>query len=220
MKTARRCSDLAADSRLGPLRQVSSREQAKALLDAIEKLPADQREAFLFAGGRRHERGRHRCGDGAFRSETARAGRCARNKLKELLADFAEVRVRASHAIRPTSPAARAATRCWTPISAGKPLDDAQPSLHRCAAPFFAHARVVAQAAGTNAIGSTRCDAEAIVTRPAANDRAWFWRAAAGLVLGIASSGYTERPCPSTATHRLPRTDSSADLATTAERQR
>ena len=40
-------SDLAADSRLGPLRQVTSREQAKALLAAIEQLPPDQREAFL-----------------------------------------------------------------------------------------------------------------------------------------------------------------------------
>ena len=64
-------------------------------------------------------------------------------------------------------------------------LDDAQPSPQVRRA-VLAHARVVAQAAGTNAIGSTRAMPEAIVTRPAANDRAWYWRAAAGLVLGIA----------------------------------
>jgi RNA polymerase sigma factor (sigma-70 family) len=38
---------LAADSGFGPLRQLQSREQAAALIEAIERLPARQREAFL-----------------------------------------------------------------------------------------------------------------------------------------------------------------------------
>ena len=84
-------SDLAADSRLGPMRQVSSREQAKALLDAIEQLPEDQREAFLLQAE----------GDMSVEEIAAAIGvtfetaksrlRYARNKLKTLLADFAEV---------------------------------------------------------------------------------------------------------------------------------
>ena len=84
-------SDLAADSRFGPVRQVSSREQAKALLDAIEQLPEDQREAFLLQAE----------GDMSVEEiataigvtfETAKSRlRYARNKLKTLLADFAEV---------------------------------------------------------------------------------------------------------------------------------
>ncbi|MBT9466977.1 RNA polymerase sigma factor [Hydrogenophaga sp.] len=38
---------LAADSGFGPVRQVQSREQAQALLDALAALPLPQREAFL-----------------------------------------------------------------------------------------------------------------------------------------------------------------------------
>ena len=38
---------LAAESGFGPERQLDSREQAQALLDALAKLPAVQREAFL-----------------------------------------------------------------------------------------------------------------------------------------------------------------------------
>jgi RNA polymerase sigma factor (sigma-70 family) len=38
---------LAADSGFGPVRQLQSREQAAALIEAIERLPAQQREAFL-----------------------------------------------------------------------------------------------------------------------------------------------------------------------------
>jgi RNA polymerase sigma factor (sigma-70 family) len=38
---------LAADSRLGPLRQLQSNEEAFALLRAVEQLPTAQREAFL-----------------------------------------------------------------------------------------------------------------------------------------------------------------------------
>ena len=84
-------SDLAAESRLGPMRQLSSREQAKALLDAIEQLPEDQREAFLLQAE----------GDMSVEEIAAAIGvtfetaksrlRYARNKLKTLLADFAEV---------------------------------------------------------------------------------------------------------------------------------
>jgi RNA polymerase sigma factor (sigma-70 family) len=40
-------SELAADSRLGPLRQLESRDTARQLIEAVEALPEDQREAFL-----------------------------------------------------------------------------------------------------------------------------------------------------------------------------
>ena len=38
---------LAADSGFGPLRRLQSREQASALIAAVEQLPAEQRQAFL-----------------------------------------------------------------------------------------------------------------------------------------------------------------------------
>ena len=38
---------LAADSGFGPVRQLQSREQATALIAAVEQLPLEQREAFL-----------------------------------------------------------------------------------------------------------------------------------------------------------------------------
>lgn len=38
---------LAADSGFGPVRQLQSREQAAALIAAVEQLPLEQREAFL-----------------------------------------------------------------------------------------------------------------------------------------------------------------------------
>lgn len=38
---------LAADSGFGPVRQLESREQAAALIAAVEQLPPEQREAFL-----------------------------------------------------------------------------------------------------------------------------------------------------------------------------
>ena len=84
-------ADLAADSRLGPMRQVSSREQATALLAAIEQLPDDQREAFLMQA-----EGDMSVEDIAVATgvsyETAKSRlRYARTKLKTLLADFAEV---------------------------------------------------------------------------------------------------------------------------------
>jgi RNA polymerase sigma factor (sigma-70 family) len=45
---ARRLADtLVADSGFGPVRQLQSREQAAALIAAVEQLPLEQREAFL-----------------------------------------------------------------------------------------------------------------------------------------------------------------------------
>jgi RNA polymerase sigma factor (sigma-70 family) len=40
-------AELAADSRLGPLRQLESKDTARQLLEAVEMLPPDQRETFL-----------------------------------------------------------------------------------------------------------------------------------------------------------------------------
>jgi RNA polymerase sigma-70 factor (ECF subfamily) len=84
-------SDLAAESRLGPLRQVSSNEQAMALLEAIEQLPEDQREAFLMQaeGDMSVEQIAEATGV-SFETTKSRL-RYARSKLKVLLADFAEV---------------------------------------------------------------------------------------------------------------------------------
>jgi len=84
-------SDLAAESRLGPLRQVSSREQATALLNAIEQLPDDQREVFLMQAEGDMSVGEIAAATGVS-FETAKSRlRYARSKLKVLLADFAEV---------------------------------------------------------------------------------------------------------------------------------
>jgi RNA polymerase sigma factor (sigma-70 family) len=85
-------SELAAESRLGPLRQLQSGEEVRALLRAVEALPTDQREAFLLQAD----------GDMSVEEIAAATGvsfetaksrlRYARTKLKELLNDFAEVR--------------------------------------------------------------------------------------------------------------------------------
>lgn len=64
-------------------------------------------------------------------------------------------------------------------------LDDAHPSPQVRHA-VLAHARVVAQSAAPQRADTERALPEALVARPAANDRAWFWRAVAGLVLGVA----------------------------------
>lgn len=80
---------VAADSGFGPLRQVESREQAAALLDAVAALPADQREAFLLQaeGGMSVEEIAAATG-AAF--ETARSRlRYARSKLREHLREYA-----------------------------------------------------------------------------------------------------------------------------------
>jgi RNA polymerase sigma factor (sigma-70 family) len=83
-------AQLIADSGFGPLRQVESREQARALIAAVEALPTDQREAFLLQAE----------GDLSVEEiavamqvsfETAKSRlRYARSKLKTLLAQFAE----------------------------------------------------------------------------------------------------------------------------------
>lgn len=84
-------SDLAADSRLGPLRQVSSREEVSALLQAVEALPSDQREAFLLQAEADMSVEDIAAATGVS-FETAKSRlRYARTKLKSLLADFAEV---------------------------------------------------------------------------------------------------------------------------------
>ncbi len=85
-------SELTAESRLGPLRQLQSGEEVQALLRAVEALPTDQREAFLLQAD----------GDMSVEEIAAATGvsfetaksrlRYARTKLKELLNDFAEVR--------------------------------------------------------------------------------------------------------------------------------
>jgi RNA polymerase sigma factor (sigma-70 family) len=79
---------LIADSILGPVRQVQSRQLAQALIDAVEQLPADQKEAFLLQAE----------GDLAVEDialvtgvsfETAKSRlRYARNKLKSLLHNY------------------------------------------------------------------------------------------------------------------------------------
>jgi RNA polymerase sigma factor (sigma-70 family) len=86
-------AQLIADSGFGPVRQIESREQARALLAAVEALPADQREAFLLQA----EAGMSvediaQATNCSFETAKSRL-RYARNKLKTLLAEFAELRV-------------------------------------------------------------------------------------------------------------------------------
>ena len=80
---------LAADSGWGPLRQLQSREQGAALLEAIAQLPADQREAFLLQAeaGMSVEEIAQATGVGF---ETAKSRlRYARHSLRQLLKEFA-----------------------------------------------------------------------------------------------------------------------------------
>ena len=85
-------SELAAESRLGPLRAVSSREEARALIEAIEQLPPDQREAFLLQAEGDMSAEEIAAATGVS-FETAKSRlRYARNKLKALLADHAQAR--------------------------------------------------------------------------------------------------------------------------------
>ncbi len=80
---------LAADSGFGPLRQLQSREQAAALIAAIEQLPPVQREAFLLQaeGGMQVEEIASTTG---VSFETAKSRlRYARNTLRQLLQEFA-----------------------------------------------------------------------------------------------------------------------------------
>lgn len=80
---------LAANSGFGPLRRLESKEQAQALLDAIEALPFAQREAFMLQA----EAGMD-VNDIAKTTgvsfETAKSRlRYARTRLKELLQEYA-----------------------------------------------------------------------------------------------------------------------------------
>lgn len=80
---------LAADSGFGPLRQLQSREQAAALITAIERLPAQQREAFLLQAeaGMRVEEIAEATG---VSFETAKSRlRYARSSLRQWLQEFA-----------------------------------------------------------------------------------------------------------------------------------
>ena len=80
---------LAANSGFGPLRRLESKEQAQALLDAIEELPFAQREAFMLqaeAGMDVQEIAKTT----GVSFETAKSRlRYARSRLKELLQEYA-----------------------------------------------------------------------------------------------------------------------------------
>lgn len=79
----------AADSGLGPLRQLQGREQAAALLQAIAQLPIDQRDAFLLqaeAGMSVQEIAA--ATNVAFETAKSRL-RYARQTLRRLLQEFA-----------------------------------------------------------------------------------------------------------------------------------
>jgi RNA polymerase sigma factor (sigma-70 family) len=86
-------AQLIADSGFGPVRQIESREQARALIAAVECLPADQREAFLLqAEGGMGVEEIAACIGVTFETAKSRL-RYARSKLKTLLAEFAEASV-------------------------------------------------------------------------------------------------------------------------------
>lgn len=80
---------LAADSGFGPMRQLESREQAAALIAAVEQLAPEQREAFLLqaeAGMNVQEIARTT----GVSFETAKSRlRYARSKLRQQLLEFA-----------------------------------------------------------------------------------------------------------------------------------
>ena len=80
---------LAADSGFGPLRQLQSREQAAALIEAVEQLPTDQREAFLLqAEGGMAVQEIARTTGSSFETAKSRL-RYARNFLRQRLQEFA-----------------------------------------------------------------------------------------------------------------------------------
>ena len=80
---------LAANSGFGPLRRLESKEQAQALLDAIEQLPFAQREAFMLQA----EAGmdvQDIAATTGVSFETAKSRlRYARSRLRELLQEYA-----------------------------------------------------------------------------------------------------------------------------------
>ncbi len=86
-------AQLIADSGFGPVRQIESREQARALTAAVESLPSEQREAFLLqAEGEMSVDEIAMCIGVNFETAKSRL-RYARGKLKTLLAEFSEANV-------------------------------------------------------------------------------------------------------------------------------
>jgi RNA polymerase sigma factor (sigma-70 family) len=86
-------AQLIADSGFGPLRQIESREQARALIAAVEALPAEQRDVFLMqAEGSMSVEDIAQAAGCSFETAKSRL-RYARNKLKTLLAEFTEANV-------------------------------------------------------------------------------------------------------------------------------
>lgn len=80
---------LAADSGFGPLRQLQSREQASALMEAVEQLPAEQRQAFLLqAEGDLSVQEIAEATGVSFETAKSRL-RYARASLRQLLQEFA-----------------------------------------------------------------------------------------------------------------------------------
>jgi RNA polymerase sigma factor (sigma-70 family) len=80
---------LAADSGYGPVRQLQSREQAMALIAAVEQLPAVQREAFLLQAEAGMDVQEIAATTGVS-FETAKSRlRYARSSLRQLLQEFA-----------------------------------------------------------------------------------------------------------------------------------
>ena len=80
---------LAADSGFGPLRQLQSREQASALIEAVEQLPAEQRQAFLLqAEGELSVQEIAEATGVNFETAKSRL-RYARASLRQLLQEFA-----------------------------------------------------------------------------------------------------------------------------------
>jgi len=80
---------LAADSGFGPVRQLESREQATALIAAVERLPLEQREAFLLqAEAGLSVEGIAEATGVTFETAKSRL-RYARNSLRQQLQEFA-----------------------------------------------------------------------------------------------------------------------------------
>lgn len=80
---------LAADSGFGPVRQLESREQAAALIAAVERLPLEQREAFLLqAEAGLSVEGIAEATGVTFETAKSRL-RYARNSLRQQLQEFA-----------------------------------------------------------------------------------------------------------------------------------
>ena len=80
---------LAADSGFGPVRQLESREQAMALIAAVEALPHEQRQAFLLQAEGGMSVDEIAGATGASFETTKSRLRYARSALRQLLKEFA-----------------------------------------------------------------------------------------------------------------------------------